>query len=398
MNTNVSIEERLQALRLIREQLAEATQAKKCHGCGCFQQTTNALSGTQIGVNALADSLTRAHEVFTEKKYDCLGCAVCFPAVAANAFTLAFPEEGAQLELCPTDIPEERKGWPPLPGDYHVLQYGAPVAVCTLNSEALTARLWERAPQGMGIVGTLHTENLGIERIIQNTLQNPNLRFLLLCGEDTRQAIGHLPGQSLQSLFQNGIDENGRIIGARGKRPLLKNVTRNQVEAFVRQVELVPLLGEYREEPILARLRECVARDPGPFAGAPVSSGVAHIQASEPSCLVLDPAGFFVVYPDLRRKQLMVEHYTNAGVLSCVLTGQSPAALVSEVIERGLISRLDHAAYLGRELWRAERSLATGEPYVQDRAPGAFPAPKEPIKKAKAGCGCGTSCEPGGVE
>jgi tetrahydromethanopterin S-methyltransferase subunit A len=48
-------------------------------------------------------------------------------------------------------------------------------------------------------------------------------------------------------------------------------------------------------------------------------------------------------------------------------------------IERNLISRLDHAAYLGRELARAEYALSSGEPYVQDAAPEAPPAPT---------CGC----------
>jgi tetrahydromethanopterin S-methyltransferase subunit A len=71
---------------------------------------------------------------------------------------------------------------------------------------------------------------LGIERIIRNTLANPNIRFLILCGADTQQAIGHLPGQSLQSLFENGVDERRRIRGARGKRPVLKNVSIEEIQ------------------------------------------------------------------------------------------------------------------------------------------------------------------------
>lgn len=34
------------------------------------------------------------------------------------------------------------------------------------------------------------------------------------------------------------------------------------------------------------------------------------------------------------------------------------------------IERLDHAAYLGRELARAEQALLTGTVYIQDAAPG----------------------------
>ena len=126
------------------------------------------------------------------------------------------------------------------------------MAVRTLNSNDLAGRLaGARQPSGLGIVGTLHTENLGIERIIRNVLANPNIRFLVVCGEDTRQAMGHLPGQSLASLFANGPDERGRIHGAPGKRPTLQNVTADQVGAFRRQVQLVPLIGEQDEASIL---------------------------------------------------------------------------------------------------------------------------------------------------
>jgi tetrahydromethanopterin S-methyltransferase subunit A len=164
------------AFHIIREQLTAAIEAPKCHGCGCFQQTVAAL--TALGSEALAPFLREAHAVFQPKQYDCLGCPICYPAIAANAFTEAFPEAGSGLELCPTEAPVARQGWPPLPGDYQVLKYRAPVAVCTLHSAALADRLKDRAPDGLAIVGTLQTENLGIERLIKNTLANPFVRFL----------------------------------------------------------------------------------------------------------------------------------------------------------------------------------------------------------------------------
>ncbi len=78
----------------------------------------------------------------------------------------------------------------------------------------------------------------------------------------------------------------------------------------------------------------------------------------------------------------MVEHYTVAAVLDCIIEGASPAAIASEAVERGLLTRLDHAAYLGRELALAERSLKSGERYVQDRAPG------QPAGARPEACGC----------
>ncbi len=377
-----------QTFGVIRKQLAEAVRARKCHGCGCLHRTVEALSTTDPGRTALAPALAEARGVFIPKEYDCLGCSVCYPAIAANAIAEAYPGEGESLDLCPAEAPSERRGWPPLPGDYHIIRYRAPVAVCTLNSSELASRLAERAPEGVAIVGTLHTENLGIERVIRNVLANPNIRFVLLCGEDTQQVIGHLPGQSLASLFREGIDEHGRIRGARGRRPVLKNVRRDQIDAFLRQVELVEAVGEKSDEAILERVEACIQRDSRPFEERTADCTAFEIEAREPQRSISDPAGFFIVYPDSPRRRLVVEHYTNDGVLGCVIEGSTPAAIAGAAIERNLITRLDHAAYLGRELARAERSLLTGEPYVQDRAPG------EPAAQAAAACGCETACQP----
>jgi tetrahydromethanopterin S-methyltransferase subunit A len=152
--------ERQAALRVITDQISEAVAASKCHTCGCLHKTVEAPSGTEVGQIELASALQEARSVFKPKQYDCLGCPVCYPAIAANAFVEAFPELGSGLDLCPTDEPVERQGWPGLAGDYHVLRYQAPVAVCTLNSEPIARLLKDRAPEGLAIVGTLHTENL----------------------------------------------------------------------------------------------------------------------------------------------------------------------------------------------------------------------------------------------
>ena len=145
----------------ITAQIEEAIAAAKCHKCGCLQTTVEALSGTDLGRRELAPVLERARSVFIPKRYDCIGCAVCYPALAANVFVEAFPDAGAGLDLCPTEEPEEREGWPPLPGDYQVIRYGAPVAVCTLNSEDLSNTLAARRPEGLAVVGTMHTEKSG---------------------------------------------------------------------------------------------------------------------------------------------------------------------------------------------------------------------------------------------
>ena len=366
-------------------QLREAAAAKKCAPCGCLHGALRAIEQSFPAgerPSDLDEAVRSAREHTTQQKYECLGCQVCFPANALNALQV----EG---DTCPTEPEDERAGWPPLPGDYKVVRYGAPVAVCALNSPELMKTLTETKPDGLSIVGTMHTENLGIERVIRNTLANPNLRFLVICGTDTQQAVGHLPGQSLESLFQNGLDERGRIVGAKGKRPVLKNVTREEVQAFLAQVEPVSMIGEENPATVTEQIIACATRDPGTYPSQAGTVSVERIRARPPQRLTLDKAGYFVVYPNARRQELMVEHYSNQGALDCVLEGSSPASLYSEAIERKLLTRLDHAAYLGRELARAEQSLKTGEPFVQDKAPGD----EEAMETTHTSCGCGSgSC------
>lgn len=164
-----------------------------------------------------------ATDRLTPVKYDCLGCDPCYPPLAMNALNI----DG---EACPSDEVELRAGWPPLPGSYTVIRYHAPVAVCTLTDEDLARSVATNAGNEIALVGTCQTENLGIERIIQNVIANSNIRFLLLCGTDSRQVVGHLPGQSLIALGQNGVDDRLRIVGAKGRRPVLRNLAKEAID------------------------------------------------------------------------------------------------------------------------------------------------------------------------
>jgi tetrahydromethanopterin S-methyltransferase subunit A len=133
--------------------------------------------------------------------------------------------------------------------------------------------------------------------------------------------------------------------------------------------------------------KSLAARSEGPAQPFTSRANVRSLQGFVPERMTSDPAGYFVVYVDRTRRLLSLEHYANTGVLNTIVEGRSAAELYFPVIEQKLLTRLDHAAYLGRELAKAERSLATGEPYVQDAAP------ERPRSSASASsCGCGSSC------
>ncbi|VAW68601.1 Tetrahydromethanopterin S-methyltransferase subunit A homolog [hydrothermal vent metagenome] len=375
-------------------ELRQAMAAKKCWRCGCFQDTITTLQGSERINTSLNALLDEADKLFEAKRYDCLGCEICWPAVAQN-IAAEYDPVVAEGGHCATAEPELQQGWPPLPGDYRVARFQAPVAVCTLNTDHLIGELTTATVNGLSIIGSLHTENLGIEHLIRNLLANPNIRFLILCGEDTQRAIGHLPGQSLISLMQHGLNEKGRIIEAKGKRPFIKNLDSQHIESFRQQVQLIDHIGETDPAVLSELIEKTASNDPGPvsmaladIASIPVETAIAAQR------LRLDPAGYFVVYPDQTQRRITLEHYSNKGVLDRVFAASDPAALYTTVIEEGLISRLDHAAYLGRELARAEQSLRGGEAYVQDRAAGEI---TEAQTEQQTACGCpsikGESCD-----
>ncbi len=129
--------------------------------------------------------------------------------------------------------------WPPVRGDYTVGNPELRVAVVTLASQLCV--------KSAAISGPCKTENLGIEKIVANVISNCNIRFLLLCGVESK---GHLPGNTLLALHRNGLDEQGRIVGSKGAIPFIQNLPPEAVRRFQEQVELIDRIGLEDEKEI----------------------------------------------------------------------------------------------------------------------------------------------------
>jgi tetrahydromethanopterin S-methyltransferase subunit A len=373
---------------------SEASAAKKCRACGCFHALISALA-KDFPFDGLseefAEAVTSSQEGLAKVQYDCFGCEVCFPPLIVTALSEAIGKDLIGLDLCPGERVEERPGWPPLPGSYIIRRFGAPVAVCSLMDETLAQTIARETDPDLSVVGTLCTENLGIERVIHNVLANPHIRHLILCGPDSQQEVGHFPGQSFLALAQNGVDQRGRILGARGRRPVLKNISLEAVEYFRQTVTVVDLIGQSDIPKIIAMVESCATQNPGPAVPFHPTPLLEPVPGYLPSRMVSDPAGYFVVYADRSRGLISLEHYRNDGVLDAIIEGSTAAELYTPAIDRGLLARLDHAAYLGRELSRAEESLKTGESYIQDAAP------EEPRLLSLTPGACGPSCRETGT-
>lgn len=381
-------------LKQVVKHLENGIKFSKCWKCGCQQGAVKVIESQLLNLkqedqNLLKPLLEKSKATFQPVEYDCLGCKVCFPSVATNALMTAYPTVTLESDGCATDAGDgkERSGWPPFPGNYELLRYQAPVAVCTLNTKEMIKELSSGTPDHVGIVGSLNTENLGIERLIKNIVTNPHIRFLVLCGKDSEQMIGHLPGQSLISLFQNGIDTDRRIIGAKGKRPVLKNIEPAYVDRFRKQVELVNMVGCIITSNVIKMADYCGKKERGVFDGGDgVAVNIERIEARPPKRLALDPKGYFVIFPNAASKSIIVEHYHMNGILNKTVEGRDIGSIYMTIIELDLVSKLDHACYLGKELARAEESLRTGKPYVQDRAQDQPEEPSQKTAVCKPGC------------
>ncbi len=72
--------------------------------------------------------------------------------------------------------------------------------------------------------------------------------------------------------------------------------------------------------------------------------------------LVLDPRGYFVIF--LKDSRIQVNHFTNEDrKTKYSFSGTSAEEIYKQIIKENLVSRFDHAAYMGKELTRAEQHL-----------------------------------------
>jgi tetrahydromethanopterin S-methyltransferase subunit A len=258
--------------------------------------------------------------------------------------------------------------WPPVPGDFVLGSNESSVAVCTLASQGLLSQL-KGCPE-VAIAGRVYTENVGIEKMVANLLANQKLRFLVLCGHESR----HRVGQAIMSLHRNGIDPiSHRIQGATAPEPFLPNLSTDEVAAFQRRFEVIDLIGERDANRILERVRGSVGGVPaaaGNAAEAVAASahGPQVIQAeTDPrGAWTYDRLGFFLIHVDRGRQLVVLEHYGQDRRLLHRLEGKTAAALSQTAVRLGLVGELDHAAYLGRELAKAEAALRFELHYQQD--------------------------------
>lgn len=328
----------------IQSQLQEGMGLPKCRKCGCMKETLENLraSLSSLQVDASSDLLADIkhwQEQMEPIKYACLGCDYCFPAVVMNIFSQAFPEARQSEALsCAFEVSE--RSWPPVVGEYYAFCDGpeCPVAISTLASIELAERLARVRPTELCIVGKTETENIGIDKVVKNTVTNPTIRFLLLAGKDSK---GHQSGRTLLSLAENGVDENMKVVSSPSRRPILRNVTREEVEVFRKQVQVVDMIGCEDEEKIVEKIKElsqrlgssCSCGESREITKPIQISEVPIIHAKEPARVEMDKAGYFVILSQPEKQNIVVEHYAYDNTLQRVIEGKDARSIYWTIIE-----------------------------------------------------------------
>lgn len=131
-----------------------------------------------------------------------------------------------------------------------------------------------------------------------------------------------------------------------------------------------------RDMMTLAKLRDSVPKDLGldllilkdkrryfDHYDEGIEKGVEVIRAAPKGEFIYDSKGFWNIF--VHKSEIVAVLCTGKGP-QIVIKGRSAEEICYEIIERGLASELTHAAYLGRELQKAELALRTGKGYQQD--------------------------------
>ena len=114
----------------------------------------------------------------------------------------------------------------------------------------------------VAIYGPLKTENIGVEKIVANIISNPNIRYIIVCGDEIR---GHRSGKSLVALNKNGIDKQNRIIDAPGAIPYIENINEEAIKRFQSQIEIIDLVDIKDKKTIDKAIEDCIAKKPSSF-------------------------------------------------------------------------------------------------------------------------------------
>lgn len=257
--------------------------------------------------------------------------------------------------------------WPFLPGKYYILDDSAPVIVVMPDNEPLAESLVALSVRGLCMVSPVCRSVADIEKLTVNVEANMAIHGIVLAGGEDR---AYPAMEALTAIF-GGNDEISE------KAASLAHAVRGKLKSFdfaalESRVRIENLLSCVDVDKIIAAVNKLASDGIRPSTGFVVQSydstlGVERVIAPTDIShdLQADKAGSYVI--GVGKKSIVIEHHNSKGELLRLIEGANARDLCVMLIRNGWISRLDHAAYLGRELTLAEIALQKGLPYKQDQ-------------------------------
>jgi len=260
--------------------------------------------------------------------------------------------------------PRRHAKWPFVPGRYFVVDDTAPVIVVLPDNELLAETLAALSVRGLCMIAAVCRSVSDVEKLIRNVEANLAIHCIILAGGTAGRDYPAV--EALSAIFDDDdkISEKARRIahGARGKLKAF------DFAALQKRVHVVNMLDCVEVDKIVAGVVRHGAEGQRPDTGFVVQGhdttlGVQRVIAptSISHDYQQDKAGKFIIGTD--KNSIVVEHYNSKGELLRLIQGATARDLCLMLIRNGWISRLDHAAYLGRELTLAEIALQQGVPY-----------------------------------
>lgn len=80
----------------------------------------------------------------------------------------------------------------------------------------------------------------------------------------------------------------------------------------------------------------------------------------------MDPVGYFLIRVNKEKKLIELGFCKEDNKIEIVITGKIPQEIYYTAIKKNLLSRIEHASYIGKELEKAYLALKYDLDYVQD--------------------------------
>jgi len=197
-----------------------------------------------------------------------------------------------------------------------------------------------------------------LEKFAERLRENPQDRDCYLALWDSRSDIDADDAPCLVSLFFRVFD---------GKLTLTATYrTHNALDAWLKNVyglmkaQEIVANGAGLEVGPLTVISHSISVDPANYDTA------LRIANAKGFSLEMDPNGQFVVTLDDESGEIVVHHLSNEGVTLHEYRSAKAERIQHEINRDCVISDVNHAMYIGRQLERAQRCLETGEEFSEN--------------------------------